>query len=230
MEYIEHQVGELVVSQRQSDGYISATKLTRDYEKETGKYRSPNQWLKNKITNQILEVLSDKTKLPVDELVQKRIEGKNREIEIWIHPDLAIPFAMWLFPDSETRVFEWAKQGLFAGQAPAKQAPDDLAANISLISSTSIENKLSQYWDIINEASSKFPELKEILTKAMVDTIELIHKGVYVDNYYAITPLGWVAGNYEEVSSYCNQISLAILENQKEAENSSLNLEEIEDF
>ena len=106
----------------------------------------------------------------------------------------------------------------------------DNFANVSLLSSTSIENKVTQYWDIINKACSKFPELKEILTKAMIETLELIHKGVYVDNHYAITPLGWVAGNYEEVSSYCNQISLAILENQKEVENSSLNLEEIEDF
>ena len=106
----------------------------------------------------------------------------------------------------------------------------DNFANVSLLSSTSIENKVTQYWDIINKACSKFPELKEILTKAMIETLELIHKGVYVDNHYAITPLGWVAGNYEEVSSYCNQISLAILENQKGVENSSLNLEEIEDF
>lgn len=123
---------------------------------------------------------------------------------------------------------EWVKQWVFPSKAPAKQEPDDFE-NSSLLSSPSLDNKLSQYWHIINEACSKFPELKEILTKAMVDTIELIYKGVYVDNYYAITPLGWIAGNYEEVSSYCNQISLAILENREEVENSSFNLEDIED-
>jgi len=106
----------------------------------------------------------------------------------------------------------------------------DNFANVSLLSDPSIENKVTQYWDIINEACLKFPYLKEILTKAMIETLELIQKEVYVDNHYAITPLGWVAGNYEEVSSYCNQVSLAILENQKEVEHSSLALEEIEDF
>lgn len=121
MEYIEHQVGELVVSQRQSDGYISATKLTRAYENQTGKYRNPNQWFEKDRTNEFLEILSDKTKLQVYELVQKKGEGKNREI--WIHPKLAVSFAMWLSPEFEMMVSEWVEQWLFAGKAPAKQEP-----------------------------------------------------------------------------------------------------------
>ena len=37
MRYIEHPVGELVVTQRNSDGYINATKLARAYKNQTGK-------------------------------------------------------------------------------------------------------------------------------------------------------------------------------------------------
>ncbi|WP_019487641.1 MULTISPECIES: hypothetical protein [Kamptonema] len=66
---------------------------------------------------------------------------------------------------------QWVKQWVFPSKAPAKQEPDDFEKS-SLLTSTSLENKLSQYWDIMNEACSKFPEIKEILTKAMVDTIE----------------------------------------------------------
>ena len=61
MQYIEHQVGDLVVSQRQLDGYISASKLSKAYERQTGKYRNPNAWFEKDRTIEYLELLSDKT-------------------------------------------------------------------------------------------------------------------------------------------------------------------------
>jgi hypothetical protein len=121
MQYIEHKVGELVVNQRQSDGYISATKLTRAYENQTGKYRNPNQWFEKDRTHEFLEILSNRTELQVYELVQKKGEGKNREI--WIHPKLAVSFAMWLSPEFEMMVSEWVEQWLVVGKAPTTQEP-----------------------------------------------------------------------------------------------------------
>ncbi|MEG4293609.1 KilA-N domain-containing protein [Microcoleus sp. C2C3] len=121
MQNIEHQVGELVVTQRKIDGYISANKLTKAYQKQTGKYRNPNQWFEKDRINEFLELLSSKTGLEVYELVQKKGEGKNSEI--WIHPKLAVSFATWLSPEFEMMVSEWVEQWLFAGQAPATQEP-----------------------------------------------------------------------------------------------------------
>jgi hypothetical protein len=121
MQDIEHQVGGLVVNQRKADGYISATKLTKAYEKQTGKYRNPNLWFEKDRTNEFLERLSDRTGIEVYELVQKKGEGKNREI--WIHPKLAVSFAMWLSPEFEVMVSEWVEQWLFAGKAPTTQEP-----------------------------------------------------------------------------------------------------------
>lgn len=93
------------------------------------------------------------------------------------------------------------------------------------------DESYQEYWDIINEASSKFPDLKEILINAMRETIELIDNGVYVANSDAINPIGWVAGTFEEVSSYCNEISLMIFDKQqKEIEGKDLDFDEIEDF
>ncbi|NES03516.1 MAG: KilA-N domain-containing protein [Okeania sp. SIO2F4] len=75
MHYIEHPVGELVVTQRNSDGYINATKLARAYKNKTGKYKNPNSWFEKDRTNEYVELLSDKTKLEVYHLVEKKGEG-----------------------------------------------------------------------------------------------------------------------------------------------------------
>ncbi|OZH52245.1 hypothetical protein AFK68_25640 [Hydrocoleum sp. CS-953] len=75
MDYIEYPFGELVVTQRNSDGYINATKLARAYTSKTGKYRNPNSWFEKDRTNEYVELLSDKTKLEVYQLVEKKGEG-----------------------------------------------------------------------------------------------------------------------------------------------------------
>lgn len=122
MKYIEHQVGDLVVSQRQKDGYINASKLTKAYERQTGKYRNPNDWFENRRTNEYLELLSDKTGIEVYDLVQKKGEGRGREV--WLHPKLAVSFAMWLSPEFEMMVSEWVEQWLLTGTVPVQPIPE----------------------------------------------------------------------------------------------------------
>lgn len=56
--------------------------------------------------------------------MEKKGEGKNREV--WIHPKLAISFAMWLSREFEMMVSEWVEQWLFASQKPATQEPINL--------------------------------------------------------------------------------------------------------
>ncbi|NER03100.1 MAG: KilA-N domain-containing protein [Okeania sp. SIO3C4] len=125
MHYIEHSVGELVVTQCHSDGYINATKLARAYKNQTGKYKNPNSWFEKDRTNEYIELLSDKTRLEVYDLVQKKGEGKNQEV--WIHPKLAVSFAMWLSPEFEMMVSEWVEQWLFTGKIPVISCPDNSA-------------------------------------------------------------------------------------------------------
>lgn len=119
MQFIEHQVGELTVSQRSNDGYINATKLAKAYQKKTGKYKNPNSWFEKDRTNEFLELLSDKTGLEVYELVQKRKET-------WIHPKLAVSFAMWLSSEFEMMVSEWVEQWLLTGKEPVQASATDL--------------------------------------------------------------------------------------------------------
>ncbi|WP_414552500.1 KilA-N domain-containing protein [Anabaena sp. CCY 0017] len=124
MQFIEHQVGELVVSQRKADGYINATKLTKAYELQTQKKRNPNDWFEKDRTHEFLNLLHNKSGIEIYDLVQKKGEGKNKEI--WIHPKLAISFAMWLSPEFEMMVSDWVEQWLFTGQTPTTSEPPTL--------------------------------------------------------------------------------------------------------
>lgn len=93
------------------------------------------------------------------------------------------------------------------------------------------DESYQEYWDIISEASSKFPYLKEILIKAMRETIEFIEHGGYIDSSCGLVSLELVAGTFEEVSSYCNEIVLKMYDKQQEEmEGKDLNFDEIEDF
>ena len=93
------------------------------------------------------------------------------------------------------------------------------------------DESYQEYWDIINEASSKFPYLKEILIKAMRETIEFIEQGGYIDSSCGLVSLELLAGTFEEVSSYCNEIVLKMYDKQQEEmEGKDLKYDEIEDF
>jgi len=124
MDYIEHQVGKLVVSQRKADGYINATKLTRAYELRTLKKRNTNDWFEKDRTHEFLNLVHQKTGIEIYELVQKKEEGRN--VELWIHPKLAASFAMWLSPEFELMVSEWVEKWILTGQILITQEPINL--------------------------------------------------------------------------------------------------------
>lgn len=119
MEFIEHQVGELSVSQRKSDGYINATKLARAYKLQTKKNKHPKSWFENDRTHEFLYLLSNKTGIEIYNLVQSK--GGDKNIEYWIHPKLAVSFAMWLSPEFEMMVSEWVEQWIFTKESPVQE-------------------------------------------------------------------------------------------------------------
>lgn len=124
MQYIEHKVGDLVVNQRQSDGYINATKLAKAYELNTGRRKNYSDWFEKDRTHEFLNVLSSKIGIEVEYLVQSRGDSKNKEY--WIHPKLAVSFATWLSPEFELMVSEWVEKWLFSGQTPIVEQPQTL--------------------------------------------------------------------------------------------------------
>ncbi|WP_414624318.1 KilA-N domain-containing protein [Calothrix sp. CCY 0018] len=126
---IAHNINDSVVEQRNSDGYINATALTKAYKLATGKRRDVSEWLSNKRTQETLKHLSSNTGIPVIELYQVLQGSPEAGGGTWIHPKLAIRFGIWLSDEFGYLVEEWVEQWLTTGQSPINN--EFLAATIT---------------------------------------------------------------------------------------------------
>jgi hypothetical protein len=154
---IAHNINNSVVEQRQSDGYINATALTRAYKLETGKRRDVGHWLELERTKETLEHLSSITGIPVIELYQVFRGSPSGGGGTWIHPKLAIRFGIWLSDEFGYLVEEWVEQWLTTGQSPINN--ESLAATIT----TAIEQALTpinQRLEQIEQRLSALPSAK----------------------------------------------------------------------
>lgn len=115
---IAHNINDSVVEQRQSDGYINATALSKAYKLATQHRRDVSEWLSNKRTQETLEHLSSKTGISVIELYQAFQGSPETGGGTWIHPRLAIRFGIWLSDEFGYLVEEWVEQWLTTGQSP----------------------------------------------------------------------------------------------------------------
>lgn len=126
---IAHNINDSVVEQRQSDGYINATALSKAYKLATQHRRDVSEWLSNKRTQETLEHLSSKTGIPVIELYQAFQGSPETGGGTWIHPRLAIRFGIWLSDEFGYLVEEWVEQWLTTGQSPINN--ESLTATIT---------------------------------------------------------------------------------------------------
>lgn len=142
---ISHKVNESFVEQRQSDGYVNATALTKAYKLATGKRRDVSEWLSNKRTKETLNHLSSKTGIPVINLYQAFQGSSETGGGTWIHPKLAIRFGIWLSDEFGYLVEEWVSEWLVNGQSQAlnkrvEEVENKLEAALSAITSLSSAN------------------------------------------------------------------------------------------
>ncbi|MCC5598521.1 hypothetical protein [Nostoc favosum] len=61
---------------------------------------------------------------------------------------------------------------------------------------------------------TKFPQLQAVLYEAIEETIQMMKMGVDISDPLVITPVGWIAQKYPEISEYCNQILTELVEKQ----------------
>ena len=62
--------------------------------------------------------------------------------------------------------------------------------------------------------NNKFPQLQAVLYEAIEETIQMMKMGVDISDPLVITPMGWIAQKYPEISEYCNQILTELVEKQ----------------
>lgn len=97
--FITHLLEGVQVDQRFKDGYLNATALSKAYLSKTGKIRKPSHWLENARTQETIRHLAGSAGIPSDHLVVTVKSGPNERRGTYLHPRLAIRFAIWLDDD-----------------------------------------------------------------------------------------------------------------------------------
>jgi len=136
----------LLIGQRKHNGYVNATQLAKAYYQATSIRREPADWSRIKRTKESIAYLATVTGNPVSDLVvvvQGNFTGKEQGT--WIHPDLAVNFAVWLSVELEFIVFGWVEEWLKDEQASQQQqriapSPEErLAMGVDALSKLGIE-------------------------------------------------------------------------------------------
>jgi hypothetical protein len=135
----------LLIGQQKHNGYVNATQLAKAYYQATGSRKDVSNWVNNKRTKTSTAYLASVTGITVSELVVTVRGGEPSEQGTWIHPDLAVNFAVWLSVELEFIVFGWVKDWIQNEQASQQQqrlapSPEErLAMGVDALSKLGIE-------------------------------------------------------------------------------------------
>jgi hypothetical protein len=138
---ITHQINEVAIQQRFTDGYIDATALC----KACGK-----RWIdyfEMSVTQDFLAVLS---KGSSDEPLKLIISKPGRYGGTWVHPKIAINLAQWLSPEFAVQVSQWVFDWMSKGGNPMWQE------NRALIKQSN-----SKLMDAVKAYIDRHPELSD---------------------------------------------------------------------
>jgi len=113
----------ITVSQRESDGYINATALSKAYESATTTRKDPSEWRQTERAKTYVDRLAVKTGIPVLDLIQVKKGGSKPGT--WIHPKLSVPFATWLSVEFEMMVADWVEEWLTSYSPTQLEADSD---------------------------------------------------------------------------------------------------------
>lgn len=119
---IPHEIEGISVNQRENDGYVNATELCSAHRQATGERKDPRNWLETNMAKSAMKKLSTVTGIPVTDLFDVKQGGKLQGT--WIHPRLAVRFAMWVNDDFSLQVEDWVHAWLSSGSNPVRLEAD----------------------------------------------------------------------------------------------------------
>lgn len=119
---ISRNINGLTVYQREIDGYINATQISKIHREFTGERRDPNDWLRTETSKRAITKLSTVTGISIDDLVDVKQGGKYQGT--WIHPRLAVRFAMWVNEEFSLQVEDWIHEWLSSANNPIRLEAD----------------------------------------------------------------------------------------------------------
>ncbi|MGV6851296.1 MAG: KilA-N domain-containing protein [bacterium] len=109
---ITHSIGNKAIMQRNSDGYMNATKMCSIAGKKIHDYKRLDT------TQDFIDVLESETGIPASELIQTLKGGDLTRQGTWVHPRVAIHLAQWLSPEFAVKVSQWVFDWMNEGKAP----------------------------------------------------------------------------------------------------------------
>jgi hypothetical protein len=116
-------VNGIAVEQRRDDGFLNATAMSKAHLAGTGQRRDVLHWLETEAAKRAITHLSLKTGIPVFKLVESR---PGRYGGTWIHPRLAVRFAIWLSDEFGYLVEEWVEEWFLSGRNPLHAVDYDI--------------------------------------------------------------------------------------------------------
>ena len=116
MSNISRNIQGFEIYQREGDGYINATQVCKANQALTGQKKDPSDWLANKSSKSMIEKLLSVTGIPASELVDVKKGGTNQGT--WLHPRLAVRFAMWVNDDFSLQVEDWVQEWIATKRNP----------------------------------------------------------------------------------------------------------------
>lgn len=124
---IAREIDSSTVEQRQLDGYVNATQLSKAHREKTGERKDPSNWLETQSAKGAIAKLSAITGIPVIKIVEQKT---GRYGGTWIHPRLAVRFAMWLSEDFSLQVEDWVHEWMSSGYNPIQLEADTDRVNM----------------------------------------------------------------------------------------------------
>ncbi len=211
MEIIARSINGLEVGQRQEDGYVNATALSKAHFEATGNKRDITDWLTNARTQETLEHLSLKTDIPVIKLTESKA---GRYGGTWIHPKLATRFAIWLSDEFGYQVESSVEEWMTTGNNPVVTPPSRLT-KIQIIAEMALqmaeqEQQLLRHQEQIALLDTTVNEHQQQLQQIEQRRVESL------ENLYAMppaeveaAPLTTRAKINQVVRNYCNATGVA---------------------
>ena len=152
-----------VTFQRQEDGYINATALCKNSNKQIGNY------LRNQTTTDFLTELEVVTQIRITDLVQIQQGGEPHLQGTWVHPQVAINLAQWLSPKFAVQVSKWVQDWITKKEAPQMQKLPQIDSKFLL----QIAQEMAEKERLIELQSEKITVL-EIETQEQQEKIEVL--------------------------------------------------------
>lgn len=98
-----HQFGSVLVGLNKKTGFVNITALTKAYNAKTGKQKTTAHWFETKRAQDYIDYIISTLVISKEQLVVT-VQGNHEDAGTWVHPDLAVPFAMWLSVEYEYQV------------------------------------------------------------------------------------------------------------------------------